>query len=718
MLKYFSFKLLITSIVLAMLTILTAIGIFTYCRLTNIVSNVSEAAKPDIKLIFLKQIHSELSDAESSVKSYMLTRDNNYLTPFYNSLSSIDEKMDILQRLCKEDATQQILVDSVHQLVGEKYEILNSLLSLNNDERIPAELKKISEKIEEAEKNQKNAPQQYITVIEKNSPPAPTKKTIFQRIFRKKEQIAPKDTVIISKDSIIQTPGTVNIKTKEIKREIKNVKEYQTLQLQERKQQEFYLVEKDKKIMDRINYLIARVETREMLDLEEKTKQSERLAHETKILIATFCLAAILMLLIASIVIAIFLRNNTAYRNALKKAKNDAENLTKAEEKFLVNMSHEIRTPMNAIIGFTNLILKTPLSDEQKQYIDAVKTSGENLLVIINDILDFSKMQSGKISLEQINFRLSQAMSIVTEFMLPKSIEKSIKLSMSIEKNIPDHLIGDPTRLNQILLNLVSNAIKFTEKGEVKTTVSLLSDDNKIIDLKFSVKDTGIGIPKEKLTSIFEEFTQAADDTTRKYGGSGLGLAIVKQLVEMQGGEISVDSEVGARSTFSFNLKFKKNLHPDKKEDSFHEEGNIPHVDGLNILLVEDNVLNQVLAKKVLSDWNWNVEVAENGLEAIEKLKKQNFDIVLMDIQLPEMDGYEATRRIRKDFSPPKCDIPIMAMTAHAMFSEEEKCRAAGMNGYISKPFDTKILYSRIIYILNASGYFTNNISEAVNEHK
>ncbi|MBA3704590.1 MAG: response regulator [Bacteroidetes bacterium] len=700
--KFFSFKIIITSIVLAMLIILTAIGVFTYFRLTSIVDTVSNATQPDARLVNLKHIQAELSDAESSIKSYVLTRNNDYLTPFYNSLSSIDERIEFLRRLCRDDANERILIDSVNTLVVKKYEILNELLTLNDDALVTSELKKISQKIAEAEQKQ----EKRLDSLRKHASSAemetvPQKSSIFQKIFGKKEK-APE----LKKDTLFPPTGTINIKTAEIKNEIENVKDNQTQQIQERKQQEFTLVGKDKEIMDKIRYLIGQLEKQETSKLIDKTKESRAQADETKILIATFCIAAILMLLIASFVITIYIRHNQAYRTALKKAKTDAENLTRVEEKFIINMSHEIRTPMNAIIGFTNLILKTPLVPEQKQYIDAVKTSGENLLVIINDILDFSKMQSGKITLEQINFRLSQVISTLTEFMLPKSIEKSIKLSMNIDKNISDYLIGDPTRLNQILLNLISNAIKFTEKGEVKTSISLVSEDDKKLELKFSVTDTGIGIPREKFSAIFEEFTQATDDTTRKYGGSGLGLAIVKELVEMQGGKISVESTVGVGSTFSFNLKFEKNLQQNMEPEHLsHEENKVPVIEGLNILLVEDNILNQILAKKVLTNWNWNVELAENGLIAIEKLENQDFDIVLMDIQLPEMDGYEATHYIRNKFSHPKCHIPIMAMTAHAMSSEEEKCRLAGMNGYISKPFDQKVLYSRIIFILNECGY-------------
>jgi len=385
----------------------------------------------------------------------------------------------------------------------------------------------------------------------------------------------------------------------------------------------------------------------------------------------------------------------------LTKAKKELEESMKVKEQFMANMSHEIRTPMNSVIGFTDLLLKTPLIPEQKQYIDAVKTSGKNLLVIINDILDFSKLESGKLKFEQINFRLSEVISMITELMLPKSSEKNIRLSTKIDQRVPDNLIGDPTRLNQILLNLVGNGVKFTNHGEVKISVEVLSETDDTVELKFSITDTGIGIPEDKLNSLFKAFTQVSNEATRKYGGTGLGLAIAKQLVELQGGTIAVQSKVDVGSTFSFILKFKKNNNPVVEGEKNIEKADRKELEGLSVLLVEDNLLNQMLAKKVLSDWKLKVEVAENGIIAIDKLNKNNYDFILMDIQMPEMDGYEATQHIRKNLLPPKNETPIIAMTAHALTGEAEKCINAGMNDYISKPFDSNVLYSKIVSVLN-----------------
>lgn len=388
----------------------------------------------------------------------------------------------------------------------------------------------------------------------------------------------------------------------------------------------------------------------------------------------------------------------------LIKAKKQVEESLQAKEHFLANISHEIRTPMNAVLGFADLINQTVLTPEQKKYLNAIKTAGENLVVIINDILDFSKIKSGKFSFEKIEFELPEVISTVMEILLHRSVEKGIRLSRSIEAGIPDRLLGDPTRLNQILTNLIGNAIKFTASGEVKVAVTKLSEDDKNVTLKFSVTDTGIGIPEEKLSSIFDEFVQASNDTTRKYGGSGLGLAIVKQLVELQGGKISVESKLGRGSVFSFTLTYPKTAgpapgHADKKTPYTQpEEDRL--ATGLHVLVVEDNQLNQLLIERYLLNAGCFVEFAGDGLAAIQKIERSDFDIVLLDIQLPEMDGYETTTHIRTQMPAPKSKVPIIAMTAHSMQGEEEKCLAIGMNGYISKPFKWEVLKKKIAHLL------------------
>lgn len=384
----------------------------------------------------------------------------------------------------------------------------------------------------------------------------------------------------------------------------------------------------------------------------------------------------------------------------LNMAKQQLEESLKIRERFMANMSHEIRTPMNAIIGFSNLLLKEEFSDEIRQYVNAIKTSGENLLVIINDILDFSKLKSGKITIESIDFNIRELVTSVIEMMLPEAIEKGIQFSSVIDKNIQEYLIGDPVRLNQILINLINNAIKFTNEGSVKFSVSIIEDTDEYSFLQFSISDTGIGISDENRCKIFEDFTQASSETTRKYGGTGLGLAITKQLVELQNGNIDVKSNLNEGSTFTVQLKFDKPENPEsripiKSNDSY--EGR-PLV-GLKVLVVEDNFFNQALVVRILENSLCKVDVADNGIIAVEKVEKNTYDVVLMDIQLPEMDGYKATEHIRTKLPEGKKEIPILAMTAHAFREEIEKCLKCGMNDYISKPFKENELYDKLTKI-------------------
>jgi PAS domain S-box-containing protein len=370
----------------------------------------------------------------------------------------------------------------------------------------------------------------------------------------------------------------------------------------------------------------------------------------------------------------------------------EAENAVKAKQQFLSNMSHEIRTPMNAIIGFTKVLLKTELSAKQNEYLTAIKLSGDALIVLINDILDLAKVDAGKMIFEQTPFRMALSISAMLHLFETKIQEKNLELFKEYDERIPQVLVGDPVRLHQIILNLVSNAVKFTSKGSITVSVLLLKQDEETVDIQFSVKDTGIGIPANKIDKIFDNFQQASSGTSRLYGGTGLGLAIVKQLVEPQGGTIDVESKVNVGSTFSFVLTFKKTME-DVELESVMEELDVDNCD-ISVLVVEDIPLNQLLMKTLLDDFGFKRDIASNGKIAIEKLKLRPYDIILMDLQMPEMNGFEATDYIRNTM---KSTIPIIALTADVTTVDLAKCKAVGMNDYIAKPVDERVLYSKII---------------------
>ncbi len=369
-----------------------------------------------------------------------------------------------------------------------------------------------------------------------------------------------------------------------------------------------------------------------------------------------------------------------------------AEDAVKAKQQFLSNMSHEIRTPMNAIIGFTKVLLKTDLSPKQNEYLTAIKLSGDSLIVLINDILDLAKVDAGKMVFEQIPFKLALSISAMLHLFEPKIQEKNLRLIKEYDAQIPEVLIGDPVRLHQIILNLLSNAVKFTSNGEIIVKVRLLSENDEKVIVEFAVSDTGIGIAEDKTEQIFENFQQAYSGTSRLYGGTGLGLAIVKQLVEPQGGTIKVESKVNEGSTFSFCLSFKK-TNADAEYETDIMELDLD-VKGLKILVVEDIVLNQLLMKTILEDFEFTCDIAGNGKIAIEMLQNNVYDTILMDLQMPVMNGFKATEYIRNTL---KLTIPIIALTADVTTVDLAKCKAAGMNDYIAKPVDERLLYSKIV---------------------
>ena len=381
-------------------------------------------------------------------------------------------------------------------------------------------------------------------------------------------------------------------------------------------------------------------------------------------------------------------------KDKAERATITAENAVKAKQQFLSNMSHEIRTPMNAIIGFTKVVLKTELTSKQKEYLAAIKMSGDSLIVLINDILDLAKVDAGKMVFEQTPFKMALSISAMLHLFETKIQEKNLTLIKEYDKNIPDALVGDPVRLHQIILNLVSNAVKFTAKGEITVSVRLLTQDEEKVTIEFSVKDTGIGIQEDKIGKIFENFQQASSGTSKIYGGTGLGLAIVKQLVEPQGGSISVKSTIGEGSTFSFTLSFLKT-------DAEAEIETYPDIDledtaikNIRVLVAEDIPLNQLLMKTLLDDFGFERDIAPNGKIAIEKLQEKTFDVILMDLQMPEMNGFEATEYIRNTMNS---KIPIIALTADVTTVDLAKCRAVGMNDYIAKPVDERLLYNKIV---------------------
>ncbi|WP_295655577.1 ATP-binding protein [uncultured Mucilaginibacter sp.] len=381
----------------------------------------------------------------------------------------------------------------------------------------------------------------------------------------------------------------------------------------------------------------------------------------------------------------------------LIESKEIAERAAMTKSQFLSTMSHEIRTPMNAVIGFTHLLLQMEPRPEQMEYLRLLKFSAENLLVLINDILDFSKIEAGKVEFEEADFSIKDLVSNIRLALLQKASEKDIQLKLLIDHDLPDVVKGDPVRLGQILTNLISNAVKFTKEGKVTIVASLNKKLEGYTLIDFEVSDTGIGIAPEKIDHIFESFTQAAADTTRKFGGTGLGLTITKKLLELMGSEIKVKSELGKGSVFYFTLKIKNSPMKFMSNNPSNQlRVETKSLKGVKLLIAEDNQINVILAKQYMKLWDVECDVAENGEIALTLVQTNDYDMVLMDLQMPELDGYQTTVAIRKLAGQKYQDLPIIALTASAMLDIKDQAFVVGMNDYISKPFNPDELYRKI----------------------
>lgn len=689
-------------------------GNIAYKSISYVVSTIKKEAQPNMSLVLIKEINSSLIQAESSIKYYTLTRQQRYLAPYYEVIHSTNEKIEQLREYNLERTDRIVQIDSINRLIKQKFLIWNRMLALRGNDRLERALSELSVKLDTSFDTMTIKVPQSITIFKKDTnnqvieEQKVERESFFTRLFKKREDEEQNENKyeisnsyiqeqIISKDTVIEIgidPILIQDEISRIKKEEGEVQQLITAR-------EISLSRQSDAIALKLSLMIHRLEQQEVASIKEKAIEADRLAKSTNKLLAFFIVIFVALLVSVFYVIQKYIRKTHATQAALVKAKDEALRLTETRERFMANISHEIRTPMHAIAGFAEQLLHQTKDKEAQEHIGIIKKSADHLHGIINDVLDFSKLDSGKFEIEKIAFSPQEIIKDVFQLYQTKAESIPIKYKLKFESNMPDILIGDPTRLKQIVHNLISNALKFTKNGFVKVLVLSKKINSDYSNLLIRVSDSGIGISEKNLKFIFEEFSQAEASTSRKFGGTGLGLAIVKKLVEIQGGKIEVKSKIKEGTSFLIEIPYYigNELYQSSKIVKKHIQPEL--LAGIHFLIADDDEYNRGLISHIFKKWNLRYTIVDNGKKIIDKIESgESYDLILLDIQMPEMNGIEVAEYIRKSEDKHISELLIIALTATTAREELERCYQAGINHIMSKPFSEHSLFSNICEIL------------------
>lgn len=672
--------LLFTGLLIAAVAI---IGSITFGNLKVIEKQSEKIYEPNQTVINLKLLLGELRNSENCIRSYSLYKNPEYLQAYQISLEQVAHCFDSLYFYQKGDREALILLDSTESLVAQKVILLNKQLSLRDDDRVVNELERIKVKLD------KFSPTETTSDSLKNTGER-KKKSFFGKLFNRKTSKKAEDTIRRVTHVRVNKASIDGVKS-----EVYKVKANQSKMFAEMNIKGLALVQEDKHIWEKLSNILTVLEARQTSKLktiaEENIKQTEK-THKLTLLSGVSILILLSFLALFSIY---YFYSVGKHRAKLNNAVNESRMLAKARETFLANMSHEMRTPLNAIIGFTEQLGETQLDAEQKNELDIINSASKHLLGLVNDVLDLSKIEAEKITFEKIVFNPKELISESVQFFKPKITDKNLEASLTIEKGIPESVIGDPLRLKQIILNLLSNSIKFTAQGGIKINVSSYPapQDPQVVYLNVSIEDTGIGIPPEMVDKVFDNFVQADSSINRKFGGTGLGLSITKKIVELQGGDIKVESVFNKGTTITFCVPFLTNREHLATYNENTEKYIPTLVEGKRILIADDEAFNRALLITILKRWGVLYDEAENGTRALELVDKNNYDIILMDLRMPEISGIEASTKIRQLSDVRKSSTPIIALTAAVSEEKRKECMDAGMNDVLTKPYkEAKLL--------------------------
>lgn len=664
----FKIEIQITLLAVIIAAAVVTSGYFAYKSLSEIVYSIHQETGPDYKLFVIKDIAADLAELENSVRLYILTNNKSDLVPCKKLQTQIADKLENLQIIIAQGGDNKALADSVHQLSVEKLELWKGMLSLHqSSNNAQPDFSELYSKLDE---------QKIDTVeveVEKE------KKGFLRKLFGGKQVTV--DTTYVER----------NVETDEIRQEIENLESEMAKKSRRIKILESRLIEQNIVLGEKMSRFIAEIEKNETDNLIEKTNEADRLADLTYKRLAAYSAAAVTLLLVVVFLLFNYLRKSRAYQQALKEAKSEAETLAKAKEQFASNVSHEMRTPVNAIYGLAEQLLQQRNGDKTDEQISVIARSASHLKNIINDTLDFSKIQSKKLKIEAIHFSPADVFSEVITLQKNEAEKKGIQLNYNSENRLPEALIGDPMRLKQILLNLVSNAIKFTDEGEVALRVKTNPNKNGFV-LQIQVSDSGIGIPKENISHIFDEFVQIDNQSGKKYSGTGLGLAIVKKLVELQNGKIVVKSEPDRGTEVTLAIPYAEGQKEKIQETAFVTARVPAYFRKLSVLVADDEEFNRFLMKAIFQKWGVRYKEVTNGTDAVEVAKNENFDLILMDVRMPGKNGMEAAKVILEE----KPETIIIAVTATNEQFDQDSCLKAGMKEFLLKPFSEKELIDKI----------------------
>lgn len=643
--------------------ILSATGYLSYRNLSSIVASIQVDIKPDLRISSIREISMDLERAQNSIRIYTSTHDSLDLRPYYKIISTIDNKVSRLRQECLNDTVVLLQTDTISKLIEKNIVIWNQLLYLHNNHSVVENLKQLSVRLDsssaEARKNDNNILRRVFSSVNKNR--------------LNQEEILSDLKVIQKQDSITKERMTIR---------------------------ESRLAATSSEIKEQFYDLIAKIENELTALINAKAIAADKLAAETYIWLAMFSVSGTLLAIVVMFIIIRYVRKTQVYQVALQSSKDEAEKLARTKEMFMANMSHEIRTPVTAISGFTEQLLHEPFDENTTRTLKIIKSSSDHLAKIINDILDFAKLQNGRLELEKVHFYVAQVSDDIYALFDRQVRRNNTKLTYEISKDTPPVLLGDPYRLKQILINLVGNSVKFTKNGTVNFSVNCISREAENVIIVLEVTDTGIGIDESKISIIFDDFTQEEMSTTRKYGGTGLGLSIVKKLVELHNGTIEVASRKNEGTRITCTMPY---LTGDETKVSKEVEPQLyvpEEVKNLNILIVDDEEYNRLLFRTIFKRWNLNFNEANNGMEALELLKSNRYDMLFMDARMPGIDGLKTTQFIRTEMHIMESEMPVVCISAAAVNEDWQKYQDAGMNAFLPKPFTEEMLLTTILSLV------------------